>query len=311
MTQVLVDRFQTFNVIFCRRKHGVSGEYRLHKKFQSQRRASLESAGDAAMSDLEFQRELSPEQMREALWLLDGIAGTQSQNLRIEDLPPAKEVNPEPDQSTTTMATQDRPPAAEGPLRRKKHLNLVVACFGIAIAAAGALALSSWSKSVLSPPMPGIAQEQPPEGSAAPPATSAFSALPVAKRPFDQSPGGSEPQPSTPDPAGLSGAVSAAGNSDSVIPPEARSTTNQTTGTSQALWNNRVSRRPEHTWWHARAVRVAAAKSRFWRRHWHARADPEWCFLACRRADGEWCFFACRTRQAQRVFYEPPRSVTQ
>jgi hypothetical protein len=263
------------------------------------------------MSDLEFQRELNPEQMREALSLLDGIAGAQNQNLRIEDLPPAKEVNPEPDYSTTTMATQDRPPAAEGPLRRKKHLNLVVACLGVAIAAAGALALSSWSESVLSPPTPGIVQEQPLEESAPLPAKSASSALPVANPPFGRSPGGSEPQPSTPEFAGLSGAVSAAANSDSAIPPEARSTTNQTTGTSQALWNDRVSRHPEHAWWHARAVRIAAAKSRFWRRHWQARADPEWCFLACRRADGEWCFFACRTRQAQRVLYEPPRSVMQ
>jgi hypothetical protein len=33
MTQVLVDRFQTFNVFSSRRKYGVSGEYRLHKKF--------------------------------------------------------------------------------------------------------------------------------------------------------------------------------------------------------------------------------------------------------------------------------------
>jgi hypothetical protein len=263
------------------------------------------------MSDLEFQRELNPEQMREALSLLDGIAGAQNQNLQIEDLPPAKEVNPEPDYSTTTTATQDRPPAAARPLRRKKHRNLVVACFGLAIAAAGALALSSWSESVLSPPMPGIAQEHAPEESAAPPAKSASSALPVAKPAFGQSPGGSEPQPSTPERAGLSGGVGAAANSDSAIPPEARSTTNQETGTSQALWNGRVSRQPEHTWWHARAVRVAAAKSRFWRRHWQARADPEWCFLACRRANGEWCFFACRSRQAQRVFYEPPRSVTQ
>jgi hypothetical protein len=263
------------------------------------------------MSDLEFQRELNPEQMREALSLLDGIAGAQNQNLRIGDLPPAKEVNPEPDYSTTTMAMQDRLPAAEGPMRLKKHLNLVVACFGIAIAAAGALALSSWSESVVSPPMPGIAQEQPPEESSAPPARSAFSALPVAKSPTGQNPGGLVPQPSTPELAGLSGAGRAAANSNSAILPEARSTTNQTTGTSQALWNDRVSRHPEHAWWHARAVRIAAAKSRFWRRHWQARADPEWCFLACRRADGEWCFFACRTRQAQRVLYEPPRSVMQ
>jgi len=64
----------------------------------------LGSGGDAAMSDLEFQRELSPEQIREALSLLDGTAGAQNQNVGIEDLRPAEEVNPEPDHSSTTMA---------------------------------------------------------------------------------------------------------------------------------------------------------------------------------------------------------------
>jgi len=37
------------------------------------------------MSDLEFQRELSPEQIREALSLLDSMAGAQNQNVGIED----------------------------------------------------------------------------------------------------------------------------------------------------------------------------------------------------------------------------------
>jgi hypothetical protein len=261
------------------------------------------------MSELEFQRELSPEQIREALALLDSTAGAQ--NSRIEDLRRAEEVNPEPDRYSTIVAPQDRPPAAEDPLQRKKHLNLVVAFFGIAIAAAGALALLSWSESVLPPQMQGIAQEEPPKESAAPPTNSASSVLPVAKAPLDQSPGASEPQPSTPELAGLSGAVRDGANSDTAIPPEARSAINQAIGMSQALWNERVSRKPEHTWWHARAVRVAAAKKRFWRRHWQARADPEWCFLACRRANGEWCFFGCRTPQAQPVFYEPSRNVRQ
>jgi hypothetical protein len=307
MTQVLVDRFQTFDVFSSPRNSGNSGCI----KNSNHSARCLWNLRDAAMSDLEFQRELNPEQMREALSLLDGIAGAQNQNLRIEDLPPAKDLNPEPDCSTAIMATQDRPPAAEGPLRRKKHLNLVVACLGVAIAAAGALALSSWSESVLSPPMPGIAQEQPPEESAPLPAKRASSALPVAKPPFDLSRGGSEPRPSTPELAGLSSAVSAAANSDNAISHVASSASDQATGTSQALWNGRVSRQSEHTWWRVRAVRVAAGKKRFWRRRWQARSDPEWCFLACRRADGEWCFFACRTRQAQRVLYEPPRSVTQ
>ena len=101
----------------------------------------MRSAGDATLSDQEFQRELSPEQMREALSLLDTTAGAQNQTVQIEDLSPAEEVNPEPDQSSTTMLTQDRPPAAEDPQQRRKHLNLAVAIFGIGIAAVGALAL--------------------------------------------------------------------------------------------------------------------------------------------------------------------------
>src|SRR6516225_11568391 len=92
------------------------------------------------MSDLEFQRELSPEQMREALSLLDSTAGTQNQTMQIEYLRPAEEDNPEPDRST--MPTQDRPPAAEDPQQRRKHLNLAIAFFGIGIAAAGALVMA-------------------------------------------------------------------------------------------------------------------------------------------------------------------------
>jgi hypothetical protein len=270
----------------------------------------LRSAGEAAMSDLEFQRELSPEQIREALSLLDSTAG-QNQNLRIGDLSPAEEVNLEPDQSSTTMATQDRPPAAEDPQQRKKHLNVAVAFFGIGIAAAGALALLSWQERVPPPSMLGIVHEQPPKQPAAPAAKSDSPALPIANPPPDQSPDGSERQPLTPELAGVSGAVRDAANNDSAIPPVARSATNQAAGTSQARWNERVSRRSEHTRWHARAVGVAAAKERFWRLHWQARADDEWCIVACRRADGEWCFFACRTWRAQPVFYEPPRSVIQ
>jgi hypothetical protein len=261
------------------------------------------------MSDLEFQRELSLEQIREALSLLDSTAGAQNQNLRIGDLRPAEEVNPEPDQSSTTMATQDRPPAAEDPQQHKKHLSLAAALFGIGMAAAGAAELLPWSESVPPPPMSGIAHEQPPKPSSALAAKSDAPAPAVAKALPDQSSGGSERHPSTPELPGLSGAVRNAANSDSAIPPVARAATNQATATSQAWWNERVSRRPEYTWWHARPVRVAAAKKRIWRLHWQAR-EGEWCLVACRRADGAWCFFACRTWRAQPVFYELPRNVT-
>ena len=89
-------------------KHADTGQVRLHKSFKILAWDVLESADDAAVSDLEFQRELSPEQIREALSLLDGTAGAQDQNLRIGDLSPGEEVNLEPDQSSTTMAAQDR-----------------------------------------------------------------------------------------------------------------------------------------------------------------------------------------------------------
>jgi hypothetical protein len=270
----------------------------------------LESAGEAAMSDLEFQRELSPEQICEALSLLDRTAVVQDQNLQIGDSGPAEEVNPEPDQSSTTTAAPDRPPAAEDTQPRKKHLNLAVALYGIGIAAVGALALLSWPERVPPPQMLGIAHEQLPKPSSAPAAKGDSPALPVAEPPLEQSPGGSERQPSMPELPGLSGAVRSAANSDSAIPPVARADTDQATGTSQARWNEQVSQRPAHTWRHARAARAAAAKKRFWRVHWQARAEDEWCIVACRRPDGEWCFFGCRTWRAQPVFYEPRRNVT-
>ena len=262
------------------------------------------------MSDLEFRRELSPEQIREALSLLDSAVGAQNQNLRIGDLRPAEEVNLEPDQSSTTMATQDRPPTAEELQQRKKRLNLAVAVFGIGMAAAGALALSSSRESGPPSPMPGIDHEQPREQSSAPAAQSDPPAAPVAQSPPDQSPGGSERQPLLPEPAGSSAAVRDAANSDSALLPVARAAANQAAATSPASWNERVSQRPEHTWWHARAVRVAAAKKRFRRLYWQARGDEQWCIFACRRPDGEWCFFACRTWRTQPVFYQPPRNVT-
>ena len=259
------------------------------------------------MSDLEFQRELSPEQMREALSLLGSTAGTQNHTVQIEDLRPAEEVNPEPDQSSTTMPTQDRPPAAEDPQQRRKHLNLAVAFFGIGIAAAGALALWSWRESVPLPPTPRIAQEEFSKQSAAPAAKSDSPALPVAEPPPDQSPGGSERQPPTPELAGLNGAVRDAVNSDSAISPVVPSATDHATSMSRARWNERVSRKPEHTSWHARALRVTAAKKPIWRLHWEARAEDEWCIVACRRANGEWCFFGCRAWRAQPVFYNVTR----
>src|SRR5215472_16426508 len=67
MTQLPMDRPQTFSVLPCRQKTpGVQGTSAA-EKLKSQRTTSLRSAGDATLSDLELQHELSPEQMREAL----------------------------------------------------------------------------------------------------------------------------------------------------------------------------------------------------------------------------------------------------
>jgi hypothetical protein len=264
------------------------------------------------MSELEFQRELSPEQIREALSLLDSAAEAQNQHLPIGDSHPAEDINPEPDPCNATMATQDRLPLAEDPQQHKKHLKLAVALFGIAMAAAGAAALLSSPDSVHSPPpMLVIAHEQPPELSSAPAAKSDSTPLPVAGPSPDQSPGGSERQPSAPELPGLSGAVGNRADSGSAIALVARADANQAAGTSQVRWSERVSQRPEHTWWHARMVRAAAAKKRFWRLYWQASAYDEWCFVACRRPSGAWCFFACRGWRTQPVFYEPPRRVPQ
>jgi len=76
------------------------------------------------MSDLEFQRELSPDQLREALSLLDRTAGMKPQNLQVGDLSSAEEGDPGADEACETVATQDRLPAVEDLQQRTKHLNL-------------------------------------------------------------------------------------------------------------------------------------------------------------------------------------------
>ena len=205
------------------------------------------------------------------------------------------------------MPTHHRPPAAEDPQQRRKHLNSAVVFFGIGIAAAGALALWSWRENVPLPPTPRIAQEQFSKQSAAPAAKSDSPALTVAEPPPDQSPGGSERQPPTPELAGLNGAVRDGVNSAIAVPPVVPSATDHATSMSPSRWNERLSRKPDHTSRHARAARVAAGMKRIWRLHWQARAEDEWCIVACRRANGEWFFFGCRAWRAQPVFYNVTR----
>jgi hypothetical protein len=263
------------------------------------------------MSDLEFQRELSPEQIREALSLLDRSAGAQHQNLRVEDLNPAAELHPKPEPSSTAIAKQDCIPAAEDSRQRKKHLNSAVAWYGVGIAVAGVLALLSWGERALAP-SPLIAHAQLPNRVAAPLAKNASPAQPVGNPLPDQS--GSVRQPSSPEIAGSNPigyasrdddqlAVRDVANSENAVPSSARSTTIPAIGTSQARWDEGASRKPDQAWRHPRAVRVAATKKRFWRRHWPPRAEIN---------GGERCFFfGCFPWRTQLVSYEPPRTATQ
>src|SRR5215510_14973466 len=147
------------------------------------------------MSDLEFQRELSPDQLREALSLLDRAAGVKPQNLQVGDLCSAEAGDPGTDQASTTMATPERPSAVEYLQQPPKplNLNLVVLAFcGLGLAAAATLTLLTPSDHVLMPPPPGIAREQLPNPPPGQPAKSLSSALPVANALSDQRLGGSD-----------------------------------------------------------------------------------------------------------------------
>jgi len=250
------------------------------------------------MSDLEFQRALSPDQMREALLLLDGAGRAKLRNVQVGDPSPAKEVGSEADQASTTSATPNRLPAAEDAHQRRKHLNPVLAVYGLGIAAAAALTLLSWSERALIPSaLPGIAGEQPPNPQPAQLVESASPAF-AANAPPDQSSGGAERRPLKPEVADSSHVGHGNRDDDQAAVKDAANSTNAT----PYAWDERASRKPKEAWWHTRAVRVAEAKKRFWRRHWQARAEIN---------RGECFFFGCLHWQTQRIVYQPPRNVTQ
>jgi hypothetical protein len=250
------------------------------------------------MSDLEFQRALSRDQMREALSLLDGAARAKLRNVQVGGSSPAEEVASGTDQgASTASATPNRLPAAEDAHQRRKHLNPVFAFYGLGIAAAAALTLLSWSERALAPPaLPGIAGEQLPNPQRAQPAESASPAL-AANAPPDQSSGGAERRPLKPEAAGSSDAGHADRDDDQAAVKNAANSTNAI----PYAGDERASQKPKEAWRHARAVRVAEAKKRFWRRHGQARAEIN------RR---ECFFFVCLPWQTQRIVYQPPRNVT-
>jgi hypothetical protein len=250
------------------------------------------------MSDLEFQRVLSPAQMCEALSLLDGAARPKLRNVQVGDLSPAEEVGSGADQASTTTATPNRLPAAEDAHQRRKHLEVVLAFYGLGIAAAAALTLLSWSERTLTPrALPGIAGELLPNPQPAQLVKTASPAL-AANAPPDQSSGGAERGPPKPEVASYSHVGHANRDDDQAAVRDAANSANAI----PYAWDERASRKPKEAWWHARAVRVAEAKKRFWRRHWQARAEIN---------RGECSFFVCLAWQTQRIVYEPPRNVTQ
>ena len=250
------------------------------------------------MSDLEFRRALSPDQMCEALSLLDGAARAKLRNEQVGDFSPAKEVGSGADQASTTAATPNRLPAAEHAHQRRRHLNPVLAFYGLGIAATAALTLLSWSERALTPPaLPGIAEEQLPNP---PPAQLVKSPSPAlaANAPPDQSSGEAERRPLKPYAAGSSHVGQGNRDGDQAAVKDPASSTNAIPYT----WEERASRKPEAAWWHARAVQVAEAKKRFWRHHWQAPAETN---------RGECFLFLCFRSHTQRIVYQPPRNVTQ
>jgi hypothetical protein len=241
------------------------------------------------MSELEFQRELTPDQMHEALSLLDGTARAKNRNLQVEDLGPAHEDYPRADHASTTRAMQDRVPAPEDPQQRKKALQLVLARYGIGIAvAAAALTLLFWSERVLTPPpLPAIARVQLPSQPAGQLVKSASPSVPVTIPTPD--PGGSARPALKPEVAGQSPVGQTNRDNQAAVPDAANSPNAAQTATLAAIatrqdWTDEQARRkPKAAWRHAPAVRVAAEKKRYWRRHWQARAEiysgPSFLFI--------------------------------
>jgi hypothetical protein len=265
------------------------------------------------MSDLEFQRALSPDQMREALSLLDGTARAKRRNVQVGDSNPVEDVGSGVDQAGTTIASPNRLPAAEDAQQRNRRLSPVLAFYGLGIAAAAALTVLSWSERTLKPPgLPAIAGEQLPNPQPAQLVKGAPPALPVVDPTSDRDSHGSERRQSKPGVASAppvdqgnggddQAAIRGPSNRASAAPHPAHAATVGAMATNQVWWDERASRKPKGVWWRTSAVRVAAAKRRFWRRHWQPLTE----------ITGGECFHpACATGYRQRVFYDPPRYVT-
>ena len=268
------------------------------------------------MNDLEFQRALSPDQLHEALSLLDSATGAEPRDLHVRNLGPANEVDPGADQASTTVAAQNRLPAAEDAQKHREHLNLAAAVCGLGLAATATLALLSWNEGMLLRPhhraLSGIPGEHAPNERPAQLVNSVFPTLPVTNPTSGQSSHGSERGNSKPEFAGRNPvdpenrgddqSVKDVTSRTNAIPHEAQTVAVAAIATRQAWLDESASGKPKGVSSHTSAVRITAAKKRFWRRH----SQP------LTEINGGQCFLGvCLPWQKRRVFYEPPRNQIQ
>jgi len=239
------------------------------------------------MSEAQFERALSTEQMREALALLDGTANTKLGKLEVGNPAPAE---PAADPASTTAA-ENWVSAEADPRHRKMRFNLVVAFSGLGIAATAALTLLPWSEGELvSSAQPRTSSEQ--RANLQPTQVQDSGSIPFsANLEFNQGSFASERRDSKADFAG-----------PNPVDQTNRAEDQAAAAGKQTWWIARTSSTPKELSWRTPADRVAIAKKRLWRRHWQHFAQT----------NGAACFHtACPLRRKQPIFYEPPRTVTQ
>lgn len=263
------------------------------------------------MSDLEFQRELSPDQVHEALSLLDNAAGAKVGRSQADELGAIEDVDPEAGEAAATRVTHRAPPATEDPQQQAKRINRsAIFFFGLGVAAMATLALLSWSEPAPTPPSPpAVAHQQVPIRQPAPPMKSAFPPLPIANPPSDQTPDASERRAAKAEvsdsllagPADLDAAKNAADAAGGIL-GKADMGAGAAAANGRAQPDEQAQHKPKEARRHSRASRIATTKERSWYSHPQARAEID---------PGQCSFFLCLSWQAQRVFYEPPRNVNQ
>jgi hypothetical protein len=226
------------------------------------------------MSDLEYRQELSPDQLAEAVALLERAAGAKTQNSG----------------SGGETGTAAGPPAGVRNLQqRTRHMYRSALCFcALGIGAAAGLAILAWSEPAPPPssrPDAGPAELSKP-AAPAPLAAGSAASLPVTSPTPGRTPAASErPEPPT-TPARLS-------DRDAGWPVPA-------TAQGQPTPAPRASHKPEARR-HARATRAAVARRQLSARYRPAHRDID---------NGVCSFFMCIPWQLQPVVYEPPRNST-